>query len=190
MRTFFSSRRRRRPPAADPTRVVDLQAWNNGEGPVTTIARPDSLSPMDHTLPAIDPRIADARLTVTQVIADLAARGALDAGTFDVLDDWIDRQKHEWLTIVEAQTLDRRKTMERLLAQHVENFVHDAAILVDLRTRTRDAELTFAHWRDQVNGHPATATPPTGTPTGEPVVPSTPSLPRGHLSHLLTQGRP
>lgn len=192
MRNPFS-RRPRRPDATDAARVVDLAAWNHGNSPVTVIARPDSLSPIDHTLPAIDPTIADARLTVTQVIADLADRGALDAGTGDVLDHWLDTQLEEWIRLVDAQAEDRRKTMARLLTQHVDNLVAGVAVLAELRTSFADADATAAHWRDQLNGHPTAPPPTTLTLTGdgaEPVVAPTPALPPGHLSQLLPQSHP
>lgn len=187
------SRRPRRPEATDPARVVDLAAWNHGDTPVTVIARPDSLSPIDYTMPAMDPNIGDARLTVTQVIGDLAERGALDAGTGDVLDHWIDTQLEEWLRLVDAQAEDRRKTMARLLTQHVDNLVAGVAVLAELRTSFADAEAAAAHWRDQLNGHPAAPPPATLTLTDdrvEPVVAPPPALPAGHLAGLLPQSQP
>lgn len=187
------SRRPRRPEATDPARVVDLAAWNRGDTPVTVIARPDSLSPIDYTMPAMDPNIGDARLTVTQVIGDLAERGALDAGTGDVLDHWIDTQLEEWLRLVDAQAEDRRKTMARLLTQHVDNLVAGVAVLAELRTSFADAEAAAAHWRDQLNGHPAAPPPATLTLTDdrvEPVVAPPPALPAGHLAGLLPQSQP
>lgn len=191
MRNPFS--RPRRPEATDPVRVVDLATWNHGDTPVTTIARPDSLFPIDHTLPAMDPNIGDARLTISQVIADLADRGALDAGTGDVLDHWIDTQLEEWLRLVDAQAEDRRKTMARLLTQHVDNLVAGVAVLAELRTSFADADAAAAHWRDQLYGHPAAPPPATLTLTGdrvEPVVAPPPALPAGHLAELLPQSQP
>lgn len=184
----FSRRRRRA--TADPARVVDLAAWNDrASSPTTTIARPDSLSPIDHTLPAIDPNITDARFTVERFVADLANHGALDPGTGDALDYWIDDQLAEWKTVVDAQAEDRRKTMARLLSQHVENLQSAAIVLDELRISLDTADFTVAHWRDMLNGHPAALPPRSLTWPGDAekssTIHSTPTLPPGHLAQLL-----
>lgn len=177
---------RRRRSERESARVVDLAAWNKGSDLVTMIARADALSPVAHTLPAVDPDVADSRLMVTQLIADLAERGALDSGTGDVLDYWLDQQKDEWIGRVRAQGHSRRETLERLLSQHVQNLIHETAVLEELRKRADNAETTVAHYRDQLNGHPVAVAPPTEPAdlVAEPVVPCTPELPQGHLSRL------
>ena len=182
--------RRRRQPTSDPARVVDLAAWNDrGSSPTTTIARPDSLSPIDHTLPAIDPNITDARFTVERFVDDLATHGALDHGTGDALDYWIDDQLAEWKTVVDAQAEDRRKTMARLLSQHVENLQSAAVVLDELRISLDSTDRTVAHWRDQLNGHPAALPPRSLTWPGDAekssTLHATPTLPPGHLAQLL-----
>lgn len=189
LRFPWSPRRRR---GGEDARVVDLSTWNDGAGAVTPISRPDSLSPLDHTLPAIDPDVCDARLAVTQVIADLARRGAIDAGTPDVLDYWIDAQLGEWTHLVHAQAADRRRVAARLIAVDVDNLVRESNTLLDMRARMADHEATHAHWRDQLNGHPAATPPPTRpadlTLEVAHALPDPVRLPPAHLSGLLEPG--
>lgn len=159
------TRRRRRPDEAAGARVVDLSIWNgDGADCLTPIARPDSLHPLDHTLPGIDPEVIDARAAVAEIVADLARRGCLDAGTNDVLDYWIDGQLAEWQELVRVQAEDRRRVAAQLVAVDVENLVREAAAVEDERAALACYEATHAHWRDLVLGRPdghAPATSPT-----------------------------
>ena len=188
------SRRRRRGDTG--ARVVNLSALDGGgDQALTPISRPDNLSPVDHTLPAIDPNQSDARLAITQLIADLAAAGSLDAGTADVLDYWIDAQLAGWNETVKAQALDRRRTAARLFAMDVDNLTRESLELRQLRELMTRHQATYAHWRDQLNGHrrstpPLTRAEPEGTrELVEPARLPT-SLLEGHLGNHRVDDRP
>lgn len=137
-----------------PVEVVDLSTWNGrGDEVLTPIGRPDSLSPVPHRIPAQDPDQADIRLLVTQLIADLHSRGALDADHAAVLDHWIDSQLAGWLAVVDQQALARRRAAEQLLAVDRENLTREALELSALRQEQLTLEAENRHWRDALAGY-------------------------------------
>lgn len=180
-------KRRRR--TIESASVVDLTAWGEeSDDSITPIARPDSLSPLDHTLPVIDPDITDARLAITQHISELAEAGALDAGTGDVLDHWIDMQLEEWTKVVEDQAAQRRIVTARLIAQDIDNLVRENETLSQLRREVAIKEGAAAALRDQLNGHPAVVPPVTDAEVtaGRSREISVPvEIPESYLSTLL-----
>lgn len=176
-------RRHRKPPQppqpapTSPLQIVDLSTWNGqGEDVLTPIARPDSLTPVPHRLPALDPDQADLRLLVTQLIADLHARGALDAGHAAVLDHWIDSQVPGWLAVIDQQAHERRRIGELLVAVDRANLTREASELVTLRTQQLDAETAYRNARDQLTGLEVTPTPAV-TPQQAAAAPPMPTLP-------------
>lgn len=144
-------RRKNRP--ARHVEVIDLDAWNGkGDAVVTPINRPDSLHPREHTLPAVDPDQADLRLAVTQLVAELSQRGALDAGHAAVIDHWVDSQLPGWLAVVEQESIARARSTERLIAADVENLNREAQELLELRREQLRLDEYYRHWRDVLTG--------------------------------------
>lgn len=148
-------RRKPRPPAQARRSVdqVDLSIWNDDQySALTPISRPDSLGPIAHRLPSIDPERDDCTLQVSQVIADLAARGALDAAHADVLDRWIDSQLQGWRGVVNAQAEERRRVTARLVAVDIENLRRETDELRDLRRRKSMYQTAYEGWRATLMG--------------------------------------
>lgn len=146
-------RRQPTPPAPAAVDQVDLSVWNgDGHDALTPIARPDSLGPVAHRLPSIDPDQAQATALVSQVISDLAARGALDAAHADVLDRWIDAQLRGWQDVVEGQAEQRRRVTARLVAVDIENLRRETDELRDLRRRKSMYQTAYEGWRATLMG--------------------------------------
>lgn len=176
IRRMFS----RRPKGRPTVEIVDLSTWNgDGDDALTPIRRPDSLEPIAHPLPVTDPDQADLRLLVTQLIADMHARGCLDAGHARVLDNWIDEQLPGWLLAVDQQAGQRGRTAQRLKAVDGDNFRREALELLHLRQRQLTLDGAYRHWRDVLAGR-ADGSPPATTTTSEAaealVLPELPSL--------------
>lgn len=174
---FRIPRRSPRPAPSSPVEVVDLSTWNGrGDDVLTPISRPDSLGPVPHRLPAVDPDQADIRLLVTQLIADLHARGALDAGHAAVLDHWIDAQLNGWLAVVDQQAHARRRAIEQLLAVDRANLTREALELSGLRQQQLTLEAEHRYWRDVLAGHETTP-PRAASPDQVAPAPAMPGLP-------------
>ena len=168
----------RRPKPISPAEVVDLSSWNGrGDDVLTPIHRPDSLGPIPHRLPALDPDQADCRLLVTQIVSDLHARGGLDAGHAAVLDHWIDSQLAGWLTVVDQQTDARRRTTEQLLAVDRENLTREALELSQPRHEQITLETEHRYWRDLLSGHHDGPPPRAAAPEQATAAPPMPALP-------------
>lgn len=174
---FRLPRRKPRAQAASPVEVVDLSTWNGrGDDVLTPISRPDSLGPIPHRLPALDPDQADLRLLVTQLVAELHTRGGLDAGHAAVLDHWIDSQLRGWLTVVEQQAEARRRATKQLLAVDRANLTREALELGQLRWQQVDLEAWHRHWLDTLAGHAPTP-PQAATGVEAAAAPPMPDLP-------------
>jgi hypothetical protein len=190
------SRRRRRTTSAETeiVRVVDLVApgvalHGSVRTPVTTINRPDSLSPVDHPMPFPTPNQADLRLLVTQKIDELAAAGSLDGGSAAVLDHWIDEMQEEWTSRIATEAHSRRTVAAILYGVDVEDITRESERLRTLRQQLAEAQAQ----KDWLHGHvaaSATAEPiPPGAADGtaswpEVTVPALPTCPE--LSALLS----
>ena len=173
-------RKRRSKPKTEPVspvEVVDLSTWNGrGDEVLTPIGRPDSLSPVPHRIPAQDPDQADLRLLITQMVAELHSRGALDGGHADVLDHWIDSQLAGWLDVVDQQALSRARAAEQLLAVDRENLTREALELSVLRQEQLTLDAEYRYWRDALAGYPGQ--PPRAATAGQVAdAPPMPALP-------------
>ena len=191
MKKFLKRRRtKNRPEPGNPVELVDLSTWNGrSDEALTPISRPDSLSPVPHRIPAQDPEQADLRLLVTQIIADMHSRGALDGGHAAVLDHWIDGQLPGWLEVVEQQAMARRRTAEQLLAVDRENLTREALELADLRQEQLMLQAHNQHWRDVLTGNPSDP-PRAATPEAVTQAPPMPALPDFRPSTYLDDHPP
>lgn len=177
--------KRNKPEASTPVEVVDIGAWNGRDSDVITpISRPDSLSPLNHPLPFTGPDQADLRLVVTQYIAELHQRGALDAGHAAVLDHLIDNWLAEWLERVDQEAEDRRRVTMRLLSVDQANFRAESVALGDAQKELNRLQAEFEFWTDILSGQEAKL--PRGA-EATPAQPSQPLLPGFKETSFLEQ---
>jgi len=128
-------RRTTRPAPHPDVRTVSFDPDASDDKTLTWIGNPDLLSPIAHSLPRMDPHDTDLRAVVTQVVEALAARGALDEFTVNVLDGWIDRERSTWDAQVREAAQQRRRTAATVLGQHRQNATVARDNLVVLRDR-------------------------------------------------------
>lgn len=165
-------KRREKQEASSPVEVVDIGAWNGRNADaITPIARPDSLSALNHPLPFTGPDQADLRLAVTQYIAALHQAGGIDAGHHAVLDHLIDDWLAEWLERVDQEAADRRRVTMRLLSVDQANFRAASVALGDAQKEFNRLQAEFEFWTDILSGQEATL------PRGAEMAPAQPSKP-------------
>lgn len=124
---------RRQPQPPSDVRNVSLDQGAGTDKTLTQIDNADLLSPVAHSLPRLDPHQSDLRVVVTAIVEALAARGALDEFTVDVLDGWIDRERDTWDAQVRETAQQRRRVAATILNQHVQNATTARGSLASLR---------------------------------------------------------
>jgi hypothetical protein len=139
--------------------IIDLRGWNAGGDVLSDIHRIDSVSPLDHSLAGPAPLQRDCELECTQLISQLAERGALDAGNHDVLDDVIETQGPMWHAHVNQEADARRRRAAQLYAAATQHYVAEAHTLSRLRDQEIAAIEAERHATSQLLGenHPSTA---------------------------------
>jgi hypothetical protein len=135
---------------------------------MTRIAQPEAIRPVAHSLIATLPEPEDCHRVISQKISELAERGALDEGNFDVLDYWIDEQVALWIRHLDEEFRGRTRIAVRLRAAQRDYLAQERERLAVLRERHRVVRCVHAHWRDVLNGRTTEAPPATLDPEPRP----------------------
>ncbi|TDO48248.1 hypothetical protein EV651_12314 [Kribbella sp. VKM Ac-2571] len=162
--------------------IIDLPGWNAGGDVLSDIRRIDSVSPLDHSLAGPAPLQRDCELECTQLISQLAERGALDAGTHDVLDDLIDTQGPMWHAHVSQEADARRRRGAQLYAVATQHYVEEAHTL----SRLRDQEIAAIEVERHATGQLLGQNHPTTTSTGGQPIAAVAGPPSTDLDALLS----
>jgi len=174
-------------------RVVSLDSPGDPDEVMTSIPRPDALSPLEHDLTAPVPSQADWELAVTQMIRELHDAGSLDDGTPWVLDRWIDSQRAVWERRLDQAVEPRRMITARLIAVDEENLRRENRQLHDLYKKLSEIRAVRDRLRAEalgVEGHGALSAVGDPVSLGPDPIVELPPLPAGTLGDILHRVRP
>lgn len=136
---------------------INLTWHGVGDG---SIRRPDSRWAAPHTLPVELPDREQLRMQVRARIDDLHARGALDEGSYDVLDQVLDDLRRQVEAAIRTEARGRENVASRLLAIDVEHHGRESLRLAHHLASLAEVRAELGAWRAELSGsqHESTRT--------------------------------